>query len=108
MAVKEQIAVLRGWSVYISHCAEHDLEITGSDYDKTADYLNSAAATLERLLAENEQLENAGNLLLKTGSHKDNLIFSLRAALEEIATIDFLNYYCGAKTIARKALNPDD
>ncbi len=51
MDIREQIAALRGWNAYISHCAEHDLEITGSDYDKTADYLNSAADTMEKLLA---------------------------------------------------------
>jgi len=49
--IREKISQLRGWNAYISHCAENDLEMTGSDYDKTADYLNNAADTMERLLA---------------------------------------------------------
>ena len=46
--MSELINEIRGWQKYISHCAEHDLEMTGSDYDETAAKLGKAADALEQ------------------------------------------------------------
>jgi hypothetical protein len=89
------ISTLRGWNVYVSHCAEHDLEMTGCDYDKTADYLGKAADEIERLSAELEQVQEEHGEMNLANVKYEKCIEQLEAVLGYYA--DMNNHIAGEK-----------